>query len=71
MSLSLLILLTGSHWMYEIVSMLTRGTAKYDKLSREAVWLDIQPLEKILNTVPKPRGLGTHMPPGWLPEKFR
>ena len=57
--------------MYEIVSMLTRGTAKYDKLSREAVRLDIQPLEKILNTVPKPRVLGTHMPPGWLPEKFR
>ena len=57
--------------MYEIASMLTRGTAAYDKLPREAAWLDIQPLERILSTVPKPRVLSTNISTGWLPTNFR
>ena len=61
----------GSHWMFEIVSMLTRGSADYDPLPREAAWIDIQPLERVMDTLPKPRILGTHIPLGWLPTNFR
>lgn len=51
--------------------MLTRGSAEYDPLPREAAWIDVRPLKDVLRDLPKPRVLATHVPLSYLPNNFR
>lgn len=61
---------TGQHWVYEIMSMLVAGEARYREDGKESQWMDIAPIDKIYEEHKKPRILCTHITPGWLPEKF-
>lgn len=62
---------SGTHLVHEILRMLITGKAEYHKGSKDDVWIEIQPYEKILKSQAKPRIINTHLALSWLPASFR
>ncbi|KAL5006666.1 hypothetical protein ScPMuIL_015472 [Solemya velum] len=58
---------SGTHWIWEIVSMLVEGKAEYNPNAKESRMLEIQKAEE-LEKMETPRILNTHYPYELLPE---
>ncbi|PVD31441.1 hypothetical protein C0Q70_06853 [Pomacea canaliculata] len=58
---------SGTHWLWEVVSMLTRGSTTL--LSDTMTHIDYFPLE-VIDILPSPRVLATHMPVTQVPRDF-
>ncbi|XP_070204245.1 amine sulfotransferase-like [Littorina saxatilis] len=56
----------GTHWLWEIISMLLAGEADYEPRAKELLMLDVTPVKK-LRKLPGPRVLNTHLPFSMLP----
>nr|XP_034308871.1 sulfotransferase family cytosolic 1B member 1 isoform X3 [Crassostrea gigas] len=59
----------GTHWVWEIITMLLKQKAEYHPLTREHVFLDVIDDLSSLDTLPSPRVFNTHMPYRWLPRE--
>ncbi|XP_014790788.1 sulfotransferase 1E1 [Octopus bimaculoides] len=59
----------GSHWMFEIVNMILKGSTERVSLLKEDLLLDWSPFEK-LDSIESPRLLNTHLPPELLPQEL-
>ncbi|KAL4225326.1 hypothetical protein ACF0H5_016014 [Mactra antiquata] len=59
----------GSHWGWEIISMLLKGNTDYEKQSKENVFLDFIPAVK-LKERESPRILNSHFMPRLLPKEM-
>ncbi|XP_060086371.1 sulfotransferase 1A1-like [Ylistrum balloti] len=59
----------GTHWVWEIMTMLTRGTTEYASGPKEDAMLEFRSLEK-LDALPSPRILNTHLRFSNLPKKL-
>ena len=60
--------MAGTHWVWEVISMLLAGRADYEPRAKELLMLDICPLPK-LNKLPAPRVLNSHLPFYMLPTR--
>ncbi|KAF6036718.1 hypothetical protein EB796_004960 [Bugula neritina] len=61
----------GTHFMWEIMTMLLRGSAEYIKDPKVACMMDMFPLKKTDAVFPSPRVLNTHYRLDVLPKEFR
>ncbi|XP_069132472.1 sulfotransferase 1E1-like isoform X3 [Argopecten irradians] len=59
----------GTHWLWEIITMLLKGTTEYAAGPKEDAMLEFRPIEE-LNALPSPRILNTHLRLSNLPEQF-
>ena len=59
----------GTHWVWEIIVMLLKGSAEYHPLTREHAFLDIIDDLSSLDSLPSPRVFNTHVPYRWLPRE--
>lgn len=57
---------TGTHWLWEVCSMLRQGKADYDKRTKVQLMMEMVDLE-VLDAQPSPRTLNTHLPFAMLP----
>ena len=57
--------------MWDIMTMLLRGSAEYVKESKELCMLDFFPVTKLDGLFPSPRVLNTHYRLDVLPSQFR
>ncbi|XP_048730846.2 sulfotransferase 1E1-like isoform X1 [Ostrea edulis] len=62
-----IILINGTHWVWEIICMLLKNKAEYSKEVKEFLFLEAIPDLSILDNIPSPRPLNTHLPYRWLP----
>ena len=53
--------------MWEIVSMLLKQKAEYSKEPKECFFLEALPDLTVVQNMPSPRPLNTHLPYRWLP----
>ncbi|KAK7474545.1 hypothetical protein BaRGS_00034190, partial [Batillaria attramentaria] len=60
----------GTHWLWEVGSMLLAGKADYDKRSKELAMMEATEIEKI-QQMPSPRLLNTHVPVSMLPRQVK
>ncbi|XP_025092461.1 sulfotransferase 1A1-like [Pomacea canaliculata] len=60
----------GTHWTWEVVSMLMAGKVEYRKQSKETVMLEVVELEGV-ESLPSPRVLNTHLPVNMLPRQVK
>ncbi|XP_025092467.1 sulfotransferase 1A1-like [Pomacea canaliculata] len=60
----------GTHWMWEMGSMLLAGRPDYDKRAKENVMMEAIEVEK-LQALPSPRLLNTHLYPSMLPRDVK
>ncbi|KAK3084800.1 hypothetical protein FSP39_019277 [Pinctada imbricata] len=58
----------GTHWMREILEMLVRGQAEYSK-EKLVIPLELAANMNMINSLPSPRVLHTHLPYKWFPRK--
>ncbi|XP_067949115.1 sulfotransferase 6B1-like isoform X1 [Watersipora subatra] len=61
----------GTHYMWEVISMLIRSSADYLTLSKNVCQVDFCPMSEIDTVFPSPRVLNTHLRIDLLPEEFR
>ena len=57
--------------MWEIMTMLLRGSAEYIKQSKMVLMLDINPITECDKVFPSPRVLCAHLRLDVLPKEFR
>ncbi|KAK3581502.1 hypothetical protein CHS0354_031838 [Potamilus streckersoni] len=57
----------GTHWTWEIVSMLVKGQADYEIDAKESAMLDYRSVEEI-EAIQSPRVLNTHYPSRLIPK---
>ncbi|XP_070204183.1 sulfotransferase 1A1-like isoform X2 [Littorina saxatilis] len=50
----------GTHWIWEVTQMLTKGKAEHDPLPKEMVMVEFNPVE-VLEPVPSPRVINSHL----------
>lgn len=62
--------IAGTHWVWEIVSMLLKGSAEYDKSIKEQNMIDFHFPEEFDN-LKSPRVLNSHFTWRHLPEEIR
>ncbi|XP_052087317.1 uncharacterized protein LOC127724409 isoform X4 [Mytilus californianus] len=60
---------SGTHWLWEITSMLRNGKADYHGKEKTSVMLEFIPTE-VLRASPKPRIYNTHFTPQRLPKQI-
>ncbi|XP_070206119.1 sulfotransferase 6B1-like [Littorina saxatilis] len=58
----------GTHWMWEVTQMLTKGKAEHDCRPKEMVMLEFNPMEDF-ESVPSPRVINSHLFPRHLPKE--
>ncbi|KAL3842280.1 hypothetical protein ACJMK2_020311 [Sinanodonta woodiana] len=58
---------SGTHWIWEIVSMLRKGKAEYDPKIKETAMLELLSKDQI-EALESPRNLNTHFPLRMLPK---
>ncbi|KAK3085023.1 hypothetical protein FSP39_023028 [Pinctada imbricata] len=59
----------GTHWTYEILSMILQEQANYKKDTKMSSMLEALPNLEMLERLQSPRVLNTHLPYKWLPRK--
>ena len=57
----------GTHWMWEVTSMIIKEKAERIKVGKEEFMIDFVPREKFADKSP-PRVFNTHVQPQFLPE---
>ncbi|XP_055996318.1 sulfotransferase 1E1-like [Ostrea edulis] len=60
---------SGTHWVWEIVCMLLKSKAEYSKETKEFLFLEAIPDISLVDNIPSPRPLNTHVPYRWLPKQ--
>lgn len=60
---------SGTHWVWEIVSMLLKQKAEYSKEIKELFFLEAMPDLSMVDSMTSPRALNTHLPYRWLPKQ--
>ncbi|XP_022301726.2 sulfotransferase 1B1-like [Crassostrea virginica] len=58
---------SGSHWVWETVSMILKRKAEYSKEPKEFLFLEGVPDLDVVRNLPSPRPMNTHLPYRWLP----
>ncbi|XP_067947743.1 sulfotransferase 1C2-like [Watersipora subatra] len=61
----------GTHYMWEVMTMLLNGSADNVKQSKEILMIDLTPMSKNKDVAPSPRVLNTHYRIDVLPPEFR
>ncbi|XP_067947487.1 sulfotransferase 1A1-like [Watersipora subatra] len=61
----------GTHFMWEVMTMLLNGSANNVTQPKEVVMIDFSPVEKSEEIIPSPRVLNTHYRLDVLPAEFR
>ncbi|XP_067945751.1 sulfotransferase 1E1-like isoform X3 [Watersipora subatra] len=61
----------GTHFMWEVMTMLLNGSADNVTQPKEVVMIDLSPVEKSEEIIPSPRVLNTHYRIDVLPAEFR
>lgn len=61
---------SGTHWIWEVVCMLIKGTTEYTKETKEFFFLEAIPDLDVVHNLPSPRPLNTHLPYRWLPKQL-
>ncbi|XP_067929895.1 sulfotransferase 1C2A-like isoform X2 [Watersipora subatra] len=61
----------GTYFVWEIMSMLLKGSADYIETPKQLLVIDLFPVSKIEDTVPSPRVLQSHYRPDVLIPEFR
>ncbi|KAL8562595.1 hypothetical protein ACOMHN_045859 [Nucella lapillus] len=61
---------SGTHWLWEVTSMLVAGKAQYEKRSKVFSMLDTSRIEDI-RALPSPRVLNSHFPVSFLPRQVK
>lgn len=61
---------SGTHWMWEVGSMLLAGKADYQHQTKGHLMLEATEIEKI-EALPSPRLLNTHLPVSMLPNQVK
>ena len=64
------LLIVGTHWTYEVISMLLKGKAENTQIPKIASMLEMHPREK-LEELPSPRVLNSHLPLYMLPRQIK
>lgn len=59
----------GTHWIWEIVSMVTKGKAEYEPTTKGDFMLEFTSLDRI-NSAPSPRVLNSHLAVSSLPDQL-
>ena len=62
--------ITGTHWVHEIISMLLSGKAENVPLTKADAMMECMP-EDVLDQQPSPRVLNSHLPRRWLPRQIK
>ncbi|XP_076443365.1 sulfotransferase 1A2-like [Babylonia areolata] len=60
----------GTHWIWEVTSMLLAGKAMYDTRVKELTMMETTDIEQ-LDILPSPRVLNTHLPLRLLPRQIK
>lgn len=60
---------SGTHWIWEIVSMLMKQRTDYSKEPMECFFLEAMPDINFIHNMPSPRILSTHVPYRWFPRQ--
>ncbi|XP_048730851.2 sulfotransferase 1B1-like [Ostrea edulis] len=60
---------SGTHWVWEIACMLLKNKAEYTKETKEFLFLEAIPDISLVDNIPSPRPLNTHVPYRWLPKQ--
>ncbi|XP_052680528.1 sulfotransferase 1E1-like isoform X2 [Crassostrea angulata] len=60
---------SGTHWAWEIVTMLLKQRAEYSKEPMECFFLEAMPDFNFVHNVPSPRIFNTHIPIRWFPNQ--
>nr|KAG5690249.1 hypothetical protein BaRGS_026701 [Batillaria attramentaria] len=60
----------GTHWLWEVGSMLLSGKAEHDKRAKEFAMMEATEIEKT-RALPSPRLLNTHVPVSMLPRQVK
>lgn len=65
--------LLGTHFMWEVMTMLLGDSSDYSDLPKEGCMMDLFPLSETVCMFPqgKPKVLNTHFRPDVLPKAFR
>ncbi|XP_067947489.1 sulfotransferase 1C2-like [Watersipora subatra] len=63
--------MNGTHFMWEVMTMLLNGSADNVTQPKEVVMIDLSPVEKSEEIIPLPRVLNTHYRIDVLPAEFR
>lgn len=58
-SVLLLLLRAGTHWLWEVVHMLTSGKVEYESRAKEHLMLEFNEVEHF-DVMPSPRIINTH-----------
>ena len=66
-----IITVVGTHLMWEIMTMLQRGSAESIKEPKELIMLEMVPITKSDKIFPSPRVINTHLRLDVLPKEFR
>ncbi|KAK7088288.1 sulfotransferase 1A2-like [Littorina saxatilis] len=61
---------SGTHWLWEVGSMLLTGKAEYEKRTKEHVMMEACDVED-MDSLPSPRLLNTHLPTSMLPNQVK
>ena len=61
----------GSHWMFEVISMLVSGRTELLEDTKEDLTIEMIPDVQTLHALPSPRVLTTHLQYRFLPRKHR
>nr|KAG5700338.1 hypothetical protein BaRGS_029590 [Batillaria attramentaria] len=61
---------SGTHWLWEVASMLLTGKVEYEKHTKENAMLEAIEMEKT-GALPSPRLLNTHLPVSMLPRQVK
>jgi hypothetical protein len=65
-ALDIIFIYAGTHWVWEIITMILKGKAEYEKRPKEVYMLEFQPVEK-LSEEKRPRIFNTHLFPNEVP----
>ncbi|XP_076452276.1 sulfotransferase 1 family member D1-like [Babylonia areolata] len=61
---------SGTHWIWEVVSMLLTGKADYEKRTKEFAMMEATEIEQ-LESQPSPKVLNSHLPLRLLPRQVK
>ena len=60
---------SGTHWIWEVVCMLIKGSTEYMKEVKEFLFLEAIPDLGAIESLRSPRPLNTHLPYRWMPKQ--
>jgi len=65
-----MIIVKGTHWLWEIITMVVRKQAEVSPMFKEDYFLEMKPFDQLLKTSPYPIVYTTQFPPSQLPKSI-